>query len=118
MLALLNCTTARVIASKACLAGSSVIIGVVAVDILGLIESGINTTQLAGTVSSKRKVANEEGSPNYYIQVRERAFNIKDDIYYWVSEGEEVVVTFWPHTNIVTAVRKLGAATIPADVQA
>ena len=95
-----------------------VMLGVVAVDILGLIESGIYTTQLAGTVSSKRVEPQKEGNDHYYIQVQGREFFVDDNIFFWVSEGEEVMVTFGKHLKTVVEVRKLGAGTIPADIEA
>ena len=73
--------------------------------------------ELAGTVSSMREVPLEEGT-NYYIQVEGRGFKVNEDIYYWVSESEEVVVTIGKHTETVVKVRKLGAETIPADIEA
>ena len=47
-----------------------------------------------------------------------RGFSIDERIYNWVKEDEEVVVTFWPRTKGVVEVRKLGAETIPADIEA
>ena len=81
-----------------------------ALDLLG------RSVELAGTVTGKREV-DAEGGIITYIQVRRREFMVKKDIYNWVSEGEEIVVTFGKHTKTVVEVRKLGAETILGDIE-
>ena len=51
------------------------------------------------------------GVASYYcLEVKGRIFEIRQaDIYNWVSEGEEVVVKFWPRTEILGEVKRLFA---------
>ena len=79
-------------------------------------------TELAGTVTGKwMEVSENEGVAVFYryiIQAQVHEFSVDERIYNWVSEGEEVALTFWPRTKGVVEVRKLGSETIPADVEA
>jgi len=70
--------------------------------VLDLIKGAI---QISGAVSGKSQVE-DEGSLSYRIQVQGQDFQIKESIYDWVSEGEEVTVRYWPRINIVVEVRK------------
>ena len=38
------------------------------------------------------------------VQVGEVSFDISRQIYHWLSEGDEVCVTYWPRTKVVRRV--------------
>ena len=68
------------------------------------------SVEIQGPVSRwMTEVQLDEGGTSYHyeIQVQGREFEVERSIYYWVSEGEKVVVRFWPRTKTVIEVRKL-----------
>ena len=64
------------------------------------------SVELEGPVASKREEWDGGEGVDRTIQVRGRDFHVNKRIYRWVSKGDTVVVTFWPHTERVFVVRK------------
>ncbi len=68
-------------------------------------------TELTGVVNkhSHHAVQSSYGgavstSRYYNVQIGEVSFEISRQIYHWLSEGDEVCVTYWPRTKVVRSV--------------
>ncbi len=69
------------------------------------------TTTLKGNVGRKWVTERtEQGATlkDYEIAVNHRSFEVSKKIYNWLSEGDEVVVHYWPRTETVSKVEKIG----------
>ncbi len=64
------------------------------------------SVELVGTVT-EMSTERDDDIIFLWLHVQGRAFSVTQDIYNWVSEGEEVAVKFWPRTKVVDTVRKL-----------
>ena len=77
-------------------------------DTIGDLRAG--ASKMAGTVTSKQEVVENEGyeTENTYhaIWVQGRAFRVSVNIYLWVKEGDQVVVSHWPRSETVIRVDK------------
>ena len=67
-------------------------------------------------VAAVTKVGTYEASSTFgrsdthcVITVAEQEFEVRKKIYAWLVEGEEVVVSYWPHTKTVSRMDKAGA---------
>ena len=49
------------------------------------------------------------GGHDYWITVEGDSFKVSHKIYLWLSRGDEIAVSHWPHTKTVAWVRKLRA---------
>ena len=94
-------------------------------DLLGLLllqDLTFERTELIWTVTGKsvRAETDDNGVTHYCysLQAEHRRFSVDERIYNSVSEGEEVVVTFKRRSYVIATVRKLGAETTPADIEA
>jgi len=43
----------------------------------------------------------------YGITIKKERLNVSEEIYYWLSKGDEVVVSYWPHSKRVATVEML-----------
>jgi len=55
---------------------------------------------------SKRETHEKESTTSYLMQVQDCEFEIAESVYNWVSEGDELVVKFWPRSEQVVEVWK------------
>ena len=66
--------------------------------------------KLMGRVSAKWVTAKSEQGyafTDYYIAVNDRSFTVSRRLYGWLSQGDDVVVDYWPHSRTVAWVEKL-----------
>lgn len=71
-------------------------------------------TKLFGNVSNiwaGQTSESDQKSYNYYVEVNGIAFMISKQISGWLSEGDEVCVSYWPNTKTVSRVDMVKKAT-------
>tara|TARA_Y100000034_G_C6628101_1_gene274064 strand:+ start:145 stop:525 length:381 start_codon:yes stop_codon:yes gene_type:complete len=76
---------------------------------LHLLGKPPNTVEGAVAKKTQGTLDHDVGSETIRsISVNGRAFEVSEAIFEWVSEGDEVVVSFWPRSKKVTRVDEAG----------
>ena len=76
----------------------SLLVGIASV-VERIIALSTGTVQRAGTVTKKEVVA-EHDSEFRTVWVQDRAFRVSKNIYDWVHQDQEVVVSYWPESSL------------------
>ena len=74
----------------------------------------VGCTKLVGSVSRKWDETQSYSSPEgggvtteYNIDIKGMAFQVSKKIYDWLLEGDEVCVSYWPHTKTVSRIDRV-----------
>ena len=74
----------------------------------------VGQTKLVGSVSRKWDKKQRYSSPygggvttKYNIDIKGMSFQVSKKIYDWLMKGDEVCVSYWPHTKTVSSIDRV-----------